>query len=178
VGLRALRAGVSLEDGTALAALARDLPARFDGERVFLAEADVSAELRGETCADAASRVAVHPPLRAALLSRQRSFRVAPGLVADGRDMGTVVFPEARSKVFLTASLQERAERRYKQLIAKGLAANIATLLLEIEERDRRDRERAAAPLAAAPDALVIDTTGLGIEFVVAKVLEHYRGRG
>lgn len=171
VGLRALRAGVPLENESRLAVLAKDLPARFAGDAIFLQNQDVSQELRGHACSDAASRVAVHPAVREALLARQRDFRQAPGLVADGRDMGTVVFPDAVTKVFLTASLEERANRRYKQLIAKGLAANISTLLREIEERDRRDSARAAAPLAAAPDAVVIDTTGIGVDAVVARVL-------
>lgn len=171
VGLGAMRAGVPLEDETGVAALAKNLAARFCGDRIYLGDQDVSQELRGDACSDAASRVAVHPAVRTALLARQRDFRQTPGLVADGRDMGTVVFPDATTKVYLTASLEERAERRYKQLIAKGLAANISTLLREIEERDRRDSARAAAPLAAAPDAVVIDTTGIGIDAVVAQVL-------
>lgn len=175
VGLCALRAGVALEDEAKVAALARELPARFAGEAIFLGDTEVSVALRGDLCSDAASRVAVHPAVRAALLQRQRDFLEAPGLVADGRDMGTVVFPDARAKVFLTASLRERAERRYKQLIAKGIAANIDDLLREIEGRDRRDRERAAAPLTVAPDALVIDTTGLSIDAVLAQVLTHFR---
>ncbi len=177
VGLSARRAGVALEDEPSVAALARDLPARFSGETVFFGDDDVSQELRTDACSDAASRVAVHPAVRAALLSRQREFRRLPGLVADGRDMGTVVFPDAQTKVFLTASLQERTERRHKQLIAKGLTANIANLLRDIEQRDRRDRERTAAPMAAAADAVVIDTTGVDIDAVVAQVLALH-GRG
>ena len=177
VGLAGLRAGLPLEDEQALAALARDLPVRFEGESVYLGETDVGLELRSDRCSDAASRVAVHPAVRASLLQRQRDFRQPPGLVADGRDMGTVVFPDALAKVYLTASLRERAERRYKQLIAKGIAANIDDLLREIEGRDRRDSERAIAPLTVAPDALLIDTTGLGIDAVLARVLEHYGQR-
>jgi cytidylate kinase len=125
-----------------------------------------------------ASAVAVHPGVRAALLARQRAFREPPGLVADGRDMGTVVFPDAALKVFLTASAEERARRRHKQLIEKGISITIDSLLRDIRERDARDATRAVAPLAAAPDAVLLDTTDLSIAAATDAVLGHYAGRG
>jgi cytidylate kinase len=123
----------------------------------------------------AASRVAVHPAVRAALIGRQRAFRRLPGLVADGRDMGTVVFPDATLKVFLTASQQERAERRYKQLIEKGISGSIESLLRDIRERDARDAGRVVAPLAPAADAVFLDTTGMTIADAIQFVLDRYR---
>jgi len=123
----------------------------------------------------AASQVAVHPAVRAALLARQRAFRRRPGLVADGRDMGTVVFPDARLKIFLTATPEERAKRRYNQLIEKGISGNIESLLLDIRERDARDTGRAVAPLAPAADAVVLDTTGMSVTEAVGFVVERYR---
>ena len=138
---------------------------------------DVADALRTEEVSSAASRIAVHAALRQALLSRQRAFRAATGLVAEGRDMGTVVFPDAILKVFLTASAEQRAERRYKQLIAKGIPGNIDSLLRDIRERDARDSTRAAAPLAPAPDAVILDTTDLSIAEVTAAVLAFYRER-
>ena len=138
---------------------------------------DVAEALRTEEVSSAASRIAVHAPLRRALMARQRAFRKAPGLVAEGRDMGTVVFPDANLKVFLTASAEQRAERRYKQLIAKGIPVNIDSLLRDIRERDVRDSTRAAAPLAPAPDAVLLDTTDLSIAEVTAAVLAIFRER-
>ena len=126
----------------------------------------------------AASRVAVHPAVRTALLERQRAFRRPPGLVADGRDMGTVVFPDATLKVFLTASQEERAERRYKQLIEKGISSTLESLLRDIRERDARDAERAVAPLAPAADAVILDTTGMTIAAAVRFVLDRYLALG
>ena len=133
---------------------------------------DVTAAIRTEEVGVAASRVAVHPAVRAALLGRQRAFRQPPGLVADGRDMGTVVFPDAPVKVFVTASAEERARRRHKQLIEKGISVTLESLLREIQERDARDSARAAAPLKAAADAAILDTTDLTIDAAIAFVLE------
>jgi cytidylate kinase len=147
------------------------------GEVVTLAGRDVTAELRSETAGAGASRVAAWPPLRDALLARQHAFAQPPGLVADGRDMGTVVFPAADLKVFLTASADERAQRRYKQLKDKGSDVSLAALSREIAERDARDSTRAVAPLKPAPDAEVVDSTALTIEQVVHRVLEWGRER-
>ena len=158
------------------AAVAAGLDARFEvneagGERVLLDGRDVTRELRAEVTGNMASVVAVMPAVRAALLERQRAYAVAPGLVADGRDMGTVVFPSAGLKVFLTASAGERARRRYNQLKEKGLAANLAGLSQEILERDRRDSARSVAPLRPAADAVVIDSTGITVDDVVSRIL-------
>lgn len=139
---------------------------------------EVSGEIRTEEAGQGASRVAVWPSVRAALLQRQRDFAQPPGLVADGRDMGTVVFPDARLKIFLTASAEERARRRYNQLKEKGSSANLAALSLEIAERDRRDSTRAVAPLVPAADAIVVDSTSLGIEEVVDRIMAEARARG
>ncbi|HND14362.1 MAG TPA: (d)CMP kinase, partial [Pseudomonadales bacterium] len=139
---------------------------------------DVSAIVRSEQVEALASEVAAVPAVRNALLMRQRAFRVAPGLVADGRDMGTVVFPDAALKVFLTASAAERAQRRYKQLKEKGEAVSLPRLVEDIEARDRRDTERAVAPLRAAPDAVLIDTTGIGITEVFLRLMAEVKGRG
>lgn len=173
-GLAARRAGVPLDDEAGVAALARQLDIRFDtgaSDRVWLQGEDVSDLIRSETAGADASMVAALPMVRDALLARQHAFRQLPGLVADGRDMGTVVFPDAVAKVFLTASAQERTNRRYKQLIAKGIDVNIGDLLNEIEQRDARDSQRAVAPLRPAEDAQIVDTTGIGIEQVLEKVL-------
>jgi CMP/dCMP kinase len=140
-------------------------------ERVLLEGQDVTGEIRTELAGAGASRVAAWPAVRAALLDRQRAFATPPGLVADGRDMGTVIFPEARLKVFLTASAEERAQRRHKQLIEKGSAASLAALSREIAERDLRDSTRQVAPLRPAPDAQLLDSTGLSIDAVVERVL-------
>jgi cytidylate kinase len=171
VALSAVRAGAAFDDEPAVAALATALPADFRERGVWLGAERVDAAIRTEAISTAASRVAALPQVRTALLSRQRAFRAPPGLVADGRDMGTVVFPDARLKIFLTASAQARAERRYKQLMEKGLGANIQTLLRDIRERDARDSARAAAPLRPAEDAIEIDTTELSIQQVVDRVL-------
>jgi cytidylate kinase len=141
------------------------------GVHVIVNGHDASDELRTETCGAAASAVARYPGVRQALLDKQRELRKAPGLVADGRDMGTVIFPDAPYKVFLTASAGERAERRYKQLKAKGLDVTLASLLEEIQARDARDASRAVAPLKPADDAVLVDTTGMSIDAVVEKVL-------
>jgi cytidylate kinase len=175
VALRALRTQTSLEAAPALAALASGLDVAFAGGEVMLDGDSATEAIRDESVSAAASRVAVHASVRTALLERQRAFRRPPGLVADGRDMGTVVFPDALLKVFVTASAGERARRRYKQLIAKGISVTMESLLRDIRERDARDAGRAAAPLKAAPDAVVLDTTDLSVEAAIARVLELYR---
>ncbi|ROR35095.1 (d)CMP kinase [Inmirania thermothiophila] len=177
LALAARRAGVDLADGAAVAALAPGLDLAFEGDRVRLAGEDVTAALRSERCGEAASRIAALPEVREALLARQRAFRRAPGLVADGRDMGTVVFPDAVAKFFITASVEERARRRHKQLLEQGLDAKLPDLFGELAARDARDAGRRHAPLVAAPDAVVIDTTGIGVEEVVARVLAEVRSR-
>lgn len=175
--LAAIRQGVALDDEARLVEVALALDVAFEptppGEpvKVFLAGDDVTGEVRTESCGDNASKVAVIQPVRDALLQRQRDFRVAPGLVADGRDMGTVVFPDAPVKIFLTASAEERAQRRYSQLKDAGVDVNIDALLKEIRVRDERDMNRSAAPLKPADDAQVIDSTGLSIEEVLVRVM-------
>lgn len=144
---------------------------------VLLDHQDVSGEIRTETCGDRASQVAAYPAVRAALLQRQRDFRQPPGLVADGRDMGTVVFPDAPLKIFLTASVEERARRRYKQLKDQGASVNLTDLSEEIAARDRRDADRPVSPLVPAPDAIRLDTTGVTVDEVVERVLALARER-
>ncbi len=176
VALAALGWGVDLGADAAVTAVADRLDARFADDEVFLGDERATEAIRTEGCSVAASRVAAVPGVRAALLDRQRAFRRPPGLVADGRDMGSLVFPDARLKVFLTASLEVRAERRYKQLKDKGIAANIQTLLRDLEQRDARDAARVVAPLEAAPDARILDTTGLTPGEAADAVLAWYRG--
>jgi cytidylate kinase len=171
VALRALESGLDAGDAAALADLARRLLPRFDGDRISLDGRDVTQEIRREDVGAMASRIAVHPPLRAALLALQQSFRCPPGLVADGRDMGTVVFPDAGLKVFLTASVEARAERRHKQLSEKGFPSNIAILLQDLRARDERDSSRSTAPLRPAEDARQLDSSDLSIEQVVSQIL-------
>ena len=175
LGLAAGRLGLDLEAGAALAALAAGLEVTFQDGRVLLAGEDLSDAIRSEAAGMAASRVAAHPAVREALLAWQRAQARPPGLVADGRDMGTVVFPQAPLKVFLDASPEERARRRYKQLKEKGLDANLADLVRDIRERDERDRNRAAAPLRPAEDAVQVDSTALSIDGVLDRVLEEVR---
>jgi cytidylate kinase len=175
VALAAMQAGQGLDDETALAGLAGQLDVRFVESKIILKKHNVTDDIRSEICGEGASRVAALPGVRQALLARQQAFRRAPGLVAEGRDMGTVVFPDAKLKVFLTASAEVRAERRYKQLKEKGIDANIRTLLQELRERDQRDSARSTAPLKKAADARELDTTGLGIDDVVRQVLEWHR---
>jgi cytidylate kinase len=175
VALLSLRRGVDPGDGQQLARLARSAHPRFADGRIELDGEDVTEAIRAEEVGRAASRVSAHAPVRDELLQMQRSFRRWPGLVADGRDMGTVVFPDAVLKVFLTASTEVRAERRLKQLIEKGYSGNLATLLLDLRERDERDRTRAVAPLKAADDAFELDASSLTIDEVVAQVLAWYR---
>jgi cytidylate kinase len=180
VGLAARRRGMSLTDGEAeaLGAVARGLKAEFmvqPSPRIILDGQDVTDAIRTEAAGGDASRVAAILQVRDALLQRQRDYRQAPGLVADGRDMGTTVFPDAPVKVFLTASAEARAERRYKQLKEKGLDVNVSDLLSEIAARDERDRSRTASPLRPADDAQVIDTSELGIQEVFEKVMALVR---
>ena len=181
LALKARAHGVALDDAAALASLAGRLDLDFTAGNdaspvgVRLDGVDVTGEIRTERCGNDASRVSVWPGVRDALLVLQRGFLRPPGLVADGRDMGTVVFPEAPVKVFLTATVRARAERRHKQLMAKGVDVTVCDLSREMSERDRRDRERAVAPLRTASDAVLIDTTSLDIETVVARVLDVYR---
>ncbi|MDK9737196.1 (d)CMP kinase [Vibrio sp. D404a] len=177
LALAAIHHGVDTESEDALVPLATHLDVQFiaEGElvKVILEGEDVSGELRKEETGMAASKVAALPRVREALLRRQRAFSAAPGLVADGRDMGTVVFPNAEAKIFLDASAEERANRRLKQLQGKGLDVKFVDLLSEIQERDDRDRNRPVAPLRPAEDALVLDSTSMNIEQVVEKAL-HY----
>jgi len=175
LGLAATRAGIDLDDADALAVLAGNLDLGFAGTQVLLAGEDVSQAIRSEAAGTNASRVAVHGPVRDALIAWQRAAARPPGLVADGRDMGTVVFPSAPVKVFLTASAEERAQRRYKQLKGKGMDASLADLLVEIRARDERDSQRAVAPLRAAPGAYELDTTALSIQEVCDLVLDKVR---
>lgn len=173
VGLAAQRRGVDFADAAALAEVAAALDIRFEGQKIYLSDDDVTDLIRTETAGMAASRVAVVPQVRAALFDWQRSYARPPGLVADGRDMGTVVFPGAALKIFLTASPEERARRRYKQLMEKGFPANLAALVDEIRERDERDAQRTVAPLKPADDAVVIDSTALTIDEVISEVAAH-----
>lgn len=177
----ALEQGIDLEDHSALAALADGLQVEFvqngigaDG-KIRLAGKEVSRVIRTEECGNAASKIAAYPEVRKALVEKQRAFKRPPGLIADGRDMGTVIFPEAGLKLFLTASPQERAGRRYKQLIEQGIGVNLARLSAEISERDARDQGRAVSPLTPAPGAIVIDTTGIVVEEVNERVLALVR---
>ena len=172
--LSAMKHGVALDDEARVAELAEKLPASFHDGAVWLVDEDVTEAIRAETVGEGASKVAALPAVRTALLDRQRAYRQAPGLVADGRDMGTVVFADAVAKVFLTASAEARAERRYKQLIGKGNSANLPALVADMQARDARDTARAVAPLKPAPDALFLDTTQMDIESAVQAVLAHY----
>ena len=176
VGLAAAWEVVDLSDPEAVAQCARRTDIRFEtqgsGEpHVIVNGKDATRQLRTETAGAAASAIAAHPPVRAALVDLQKGFRKAPGLVADGRDMGTVIFPDAPYKVFLTASAEERAQRRYKQLKEKGVSVNLAGLLHEIAARDERDAGRAVAPLKPAEDAVIVDSTGTPITEVIERVL-------
>lgn len=172
--LAAQRSGVAWDDEAALAELALHLDVRFVGGEIYLQNACVSAEVRTENCGIGASKVAALPAVRTALLARQHAFRQMPGLVADGRDMGSVVFPDAVLKVFLTATAEERAQRRYKQLMEKGISANLINLLDDLRERDARDSARAVAPLKQEKDAVLLDTTQMGIHDAVNFVLKNF----
>lgn len=175
--------GASFDDPATLARLAGGLDVAFapgdaaNPVRTLLAGVDVTGGIRTEQCGNDASRVSAWPQVRDAMLARQRGFRRPPGLVADGRDMGSIVFPDAPVKVFLTAAPRVRAERRHKQLMAKGVDVSVTRLFTELAERDRRDREREVAPLKPAEDAVVVDTTGLDVDAAVARVLEIARSR-
>ncbi|MFT6387250.1 MAG: cytidylate kinase [Cellvibrionaceae bacterium] len=173
--------GIDLSNELAVAEVARCLDVSFKpsehGVLVFLSGSDVSRDIRLEETGMGASVVAAHPSVRAALLDRQRGFQQAPGLVADGRDMGTTVFPDAPVKIFLTASAEERAKRRYRQLIERGESAKLRTLLGDIQARDTKDMQRSASPLKAADDALSIDSTTMPIQAVLDKVLELVKQR-
>lgn len=176
--LAARKRNIDLDDPE-VAAVAQTLNVHFDPDgAAYLDDACVDSELRTEQTGAMASKIAARPDVRAALLARQRAFAEAPGLVADGRDMGTVVFPDAPAKLFLDASAEIRAKRRYKQLIENGLSANLAALVEEIQARDDRDRNRAIAPLVPAEDALVVDSTHLSIEAVEARMMEFIRAQG
>jgi cytidylate kinase len=177
VALAALDRSVALDSVEALAQLARDLDARFEGAKIFLDGRDVTDAIRAEPVSAAASRVASLAAVREALLERQRAFRNPPGLVADGRDMGSVVFPDAALKIFLTAEPAERARRRYNQLMAKGMSASMSALLEEIRERDVRDSQRSAAPLLKCSDAIELDTTHMTVDEAVAQVLAWYNNK-
>ncbi|MFW8630945.1 (d)CMP kinase [Vibrio natriegens] len=181
LALAAIHHGVDTESEDALVPLATHLDVQFIAEgdlvKVILEGEDVSGELRKEETGMAASKVAALPRVREALLRRQRAFEAAPGLVADGRDMGTVVFPQAQAKIFLDASAEERANRRLKQLQDKGLDVRFADLLSEIQERDDRDRNRPVAPLRPAEDALVLDSTSMTIDEVVEKALQYIESK-
>ena len=180
VALVALRRQLELSKEAEIALIARELDVEFkvnssvEEARILLEGTPVRDEIRSEQCGNAASKVAVLPAVREALLQRQRDFRRLPGLVADGRDMGSVVFPRAELKIFLDASAEERAQRRYKQLKEKGMNANLAALLEEIQVRDARDRNRSVAPLVPADGAILVDSTTQGIDEVVAGILEEW----
>lgn len=177
VALEALRAPVALDQEPALARIAAALDPRFGEGWVRVGDEDVSDAMRAEDVGTAASRVAAWPRVREALLERQRAFRRAPGLVADGRDMGSIVFPDAALKVFLTASVEARAERRYKQLMEKGMYAKLGDVVEDLRRRDERDASRPVAPLRHYPDAIFLDTTGLSIDQAVDRVLSSWKDR-
>lgn len=172
--LSVLRHQTPLSDEHAIAKLAEKLPCRFNGDQIWLANENVTAAIRTEEVGNTASKIAALPTVRHALYGLQLGFRSPPGLVADGRDMGTVIFPNATLKVFLTASVQARAERRYKQLIEKGFSANMQDLLKDLLERDARDSSRAIAPLKPAEGAYMLDTSDMTIEQAFNQVLNWY----
>ncbi|MER1939610.1 (d)CMP kinase [Castellaniella sp. FW104-16D08] len=173
--LAALQAGLDATDEPRIAALARSLNAQFRPGKILLAAQDVTEIIRQEKIGNLASQVAALPAVRTALLARQHDFRQAPGLVADGRDMGSVVFPDAPLKIFLDADVGVRAERRYKQLKDKGISANLDDLFQDLQSRDDRDRNRAHAPLVAAAGAITIDSSRVGVDQVVQQVLDLWR---
>lgn len=182
LALAAQKHSVALDNEKALEVLAEHLDVQFiaqetDQSQIILEGEDVTQVIRTEKIGNSASIVAALPAVRAALLSRQRAFRESPGLVADGRDMGTVVFPDANLKIFLLASPEERALRRYNQLKERGISVTLGDLIEELRERDRRDQERAIAPLKPAEDAICINTNGLTVEQVVEKILSEYEGK-
>ena len=178
LGHATAKAGIALDDELTISELAKSLPVRFEPEkrgacgRIFLESEEVTSVIRSELCANQASKISGFALVRAALVQRQRDFKQAPGLVADGRDMGTLIFPEAEHKFFLEASVEIRAKRRYEQLKAQGQSVSLESLFSEVAERDDRDRNRAVAPLRAAEDALVIDTSLLSVQQVFEAVLK------
>lgn len=172
--LQALRRGLPLSDEHGIAKLAEHLPARFQGEHIYLGTEEVGHAIRAEEVGNLASKIAALPTVRQALFGLQLGFRQTPGLVADGRDMGTVIFPSAKLKVFLTASVEARAQRRYKQLIDKGFSANMNDLLADLQARDERDTNRAVAPLVPASDAHILDTSAMGVDQAVEQVMTWY----
>jgi cytidylate kinase len=176
VALAALRRGVPLDREELLAGVAEGLDVRFEGGEAWLAGERATDAIRTEECSRAASRVAAMPAVRRALLERQRAFRKAPGLVAEGRDMGSIVFPDAMLKVFLTATPESRAERRHKQLKDKGIAATLPGLLQDLRERDARDASRSVAPLKQGPGARLLDTTDMSAAQAAARIVGWYRG--
>jgi cytidylate kinase len=165
----------NLDNDLEITNITLNLKVKFNGDQALVDARDVSDQIRGEFAGAAASRVAALPGVRKALMSLQHGFRQPPGLVADGRDMGSVVFPDARLKIYLTASAEERARRRHKQLMEKDSGASMATLLQDIRDRDFRDSNRATAPLLKCPDAIEIDTTGMPVADVVARVMDLYQ---
>jgi cytidylate kinase len=173
--LAARKVGVAWSDEAGLARLAEQLPLRFEAGDIWLGDECVTEDIRSEACGNDASKIAALPALRLALLARQRAFRQPPGLVADGRDMGSVVFPDAGLKIFLTASQQARAERRTKQLIQKGIDVNMKDILQDLQQRDARDSSRVSAPLQMSKDAVLLDTSDLSIDAAVGQVLQWYR---
>lgn len=176
VGLAATRAQANLEAESEVISILLKIKIKFEGDQVLLDGVDVAEAIRAEPISAAASKVGAHVRVREVLLQRQRDFRQLPGLVADGRDMGSVVFPDSILKIYLTASAEARAERRHKQLISKGFDANITALLQEIKLRDQRDSERAAAPLQKCADAFEVDTTQLTVAQSISRVLDYYHG--
>ncbi|MXS79571.1 cytidylate kinase [Nitrosomonas eutropha] len=178
VALAAMKRGVDAGDEQGVVGIARSLDVSFADSSIRLDGIDVSDEIRAEACGEYASKIAQYSALRVELLERQRDFRKLPGLVADGRDMGSVIFPDATLKIYLTANEEERARRRHKQLMEKGINASIAHLVLALRERDERDSKRVASPLQQCEDTCLLDTTGLNIDQVVGKVLGMYADSG
>lgn len=176
--LAVIEHGIDIDDPAAVARVAGQLDITFDADRVLFEGRDVTSRIREEQIGDLASRLAGYPALRQALLARQRAFQCFPGLVADGRDMGTVVFPDASLKIFLEADVAARAQRRCKQLKEKGFSANLSSLLQDMRARDERDRERAVAPLVAAANAKMVDSSNLSIDETVQVVLGLWSGSG
>ncbi|NBO10679.1 MAG: (d)CMP kinase [Methylophilaceae bacterium] len=171
VALAAHKEDIAWNEAADIASVVPRLDIRFEGDQIFLDGENVSDQIRTELMGQGASQVAAHPQVRSALTKLQHTFRKAPGLVADGRDMATVIFPDAITKIFLTASAEVRAERRYQQLVKKGVAADYAAILKDLQDRDARDSTRAVAPLKQAPDAELLDTSHLNIEEAVSKAL-------
>ena len=174
-GVAAQRLGVALTDPLGVAAIAQNLLLRFDGDQVFLDGENVTDAVRTEAAGMAASEVSIHPEVRSALLALQRGFRQLPGLVADGRDMGTVIFPDAELKIYLTASSEHRAERRHKQLISKGNSVTLTVVLQDLQARDKRDSSRQSAPLKPAENAKLLDNSDVSIEKSVQQVLDWWQ---